>query len=383
MRDLERRNPVIDIALKNLSTRKVRSTLCILAVLAGVFLVGLTLVMNDWMYGTMTAELAKYMGKIYVQQGKSSYPPFDSSLSQETATAILARDDLGLNTAESASLLFIRIERGMMPFLPAKEMVIGVPIGKEAVLLGTTEATEGVNRFTAEEQGKVAILGEKVASSLGVSVGQDVTVNGQAVRVIGRLKKSSLGSVDIAVIMPLEAAQRIFALEGQVSSVLLTPTDVNKTTEIASKLRRDYPALEVTTQEDMLAEAEKVMRMPLMYMSSMGVTGLIVAMIVIMSTMFMAVMERTREIGVLRALGARRRVIVGTVLIEALILALVGVPPAMGLVFLMSKAMETDIPDVIKVLQIIGFAVAAAVLGGAYPAWRAARVEPLEALRYE
>jgi len=133
----------------------------------------------------------------------------------------------------------------------------------------------------------------------------------------------------------------------------------------------------------MLAEAEQVMKMPLMYMSSMGVTGMIVAMIVIMSTMFMAVTERTREFGTLRALGARQRVVVGTVLIEALVLALIGVPPAMGLVYLMSRAMETTPPDVLKLAQITLFTVVAAMVGAAYPAWRAAGVEPLEALRYE
>ena len=374
---------MLDIAIKNICARKARSILCILAVLAGVFLVGTTIAMNKWMYGMMTAELAKYMGKIYVQQGGSSYPPIDSSLNQETAEVILSRDDLGLNPAESAPLAFIRTERGMMPFIPAEVMVIGIPVGKETVLLGTLEAVEGVNRFDVGEPGEEAILGDKVAEKLGASVGQTVTVNGHSVRVIGVLETSSMGSVDVAVLMPLEVAQRIFAREGQISSVLLTPNDVQKTAEIAAILRRDYPSLQVATEDDLLAEAEKVMRMPIVYMSSMGVTGLIVAMIVIMSTMFMAVEERTREFGTLRALGAQRRMIIGTVLFEALALALVGGVPALGLVFLMTRVMETTSPDIAQLSQIVVLAALSAILGGAFPAWRAARVEPLEALRYE
>ncbi len=374
---------MIDIALKNLGTRKVRTFLCALAVLAGVFLVGVTLVMNDWMYGTMTAELAKYMGKIYVQQGESTYPPFDSTLSQDTAAAILERTDLGLNPAESTPLIFVRTERGMMPFMSAERMVIGVPAGREAVLIGTVAADSGVDHFAVGEKGDVAILGEAAAEDFDATVGQDISINGTEARVIGILEKSSMDSVNIAAIMPMEAVQRIFAKPGQVSSVLLTPQDVRKTADVAARLEHDYPALGVVTQEDMLAEAEQVMKMPLMYMSSMGVTGMIVAMIVIMSTMFMAVTERTREFGTLRALGARQRVVVGTVLIEALVLALIGVPPAMGLVYLMSRAMETTPPDVLKLAQITLFTVVAAMVGAAYPAWRAAGVEPLEALRYE
>ena len=92
---------MFDIAMKNLSTRKVRTALCIFAVTAGVFLIGVTLVMNNWMYSMMTEELAKYMGKLYVQQGGSSYPPFDSSLSQMVADAILNRAQELLRTRAS------------------------------------------------------------------------------------------------------------------------------------------------------------------------------------------------------------------------------------------------------------------------------------------
>jgi putative ABC transport system permease protein len=374
---------VIDLAIRNLGARKVRSTLCALAIVAGVFLIGVTLVMNTWMYGQMTSELARYMGKIQVQQGGSSYPPFDSSISQQTADEILARTDLDLNASASAPLLFIRTERGMMPFMPAQAMVIGVPAGKEEALLGSTEAAAGANRFAAGETGNVAILGNEAARSSGTSVGRTITVNGEQVRVIGSLESSSMASVDMATILPLETAQRIFARQGQVSNVLLTPTDVNDAAELAAWLRRDYPALAVMTQDDMLAEAGKVMRMPLMYMSSMGVTGLLVAIAIIMSTMFMAVTERTREFGTLRALGGRRRLIVGTVMAEALALAAIGLGPGIGLTFAMAWAMEASPPSVTMLALIAGIAFAGSALGGLYPAWRAANVDPLEALRYE
>jgi putative ABC transport system permease protein len=183
--------------------------------------------------------------------------------------------------------------------------------------------------------------------------------------------------------MPLEAVQRTFAKEDTVSAVLLTPKDVNQTTEIAATLRQDYPALAVVTQDEMLTEAENVMRMPMLYMGIMSVTGFVVAVAVIMSTMVMAVMERTREFGTLRAIGGRRRLIVGMVFAEALLMALIGSLPSMGLVLLMSRWMNTTLPSVAQLLEIVGFTVGAAVLAASYPAWRAARVEPMEALRYE
>jgi len=374
---------MLDVACKNLWARKTRSVLCILAVMVSVFLNGSTAAMNNWMYEMMTSELARYMGKIYVQQGGSSYPPIDSSISQETAEAILARTDLGLNAAESAPLVFIRTERAMMPFMPADEMVIGVLAGKESALLGNVEAAAGANRFDASEQGNVAILGEAMAESSGASVDQAITINGQTVRVIGILKKSSMDSVNISAVVPLEAAQRIFAKEGTVSAVLLTPDDVNRTTEVAATLRRDYPALEVATQDDMLAEAEEVLQMPMFYMGTMSLTAFIVAVAVIMSTMVMAVMERTREIGTLRAIGASRRLILGTILTEILLLSLIGGVPGTLLSVPMAAVMETTLPTAGQLTQIVFFAVVAGALGGLYPAWRATQVNPLEALRYE
>ena len=373
---------MFDVAFKNLGARKTRSILCILAVVVSVYLNGSTATMNNWMYETMTSELARYMGKIYVQQGGSSYPPFDSTIAQATAEEILARTDLGLNREESTPLLFVRMERAMMPFMPAQAAVIGVPVGKENVLLGHTEAAAGVNRFP-DAASDVTILGEQAAGYYQATVGQDVIINGQKLRVIGVLKPSAMGNLDRSAVVPLPASQHIFGKEGMVSAVLLTAGDVNRVEAIAAALRQDYPVLEVNTQDDLLTEARKVLQFPLFYMRMMSLTGFIVAMAVIMSTMVMAVMERTREIGTLRAIGASRRLILGTILAEILLLSLMGGIPGALLSMPMAALMRTRLPTPVQLTQIVLFAVVAGALGGLYPAWRAARVDPMEALRYE
>jgi len=339
--------------------------------------------MNNRMYDMMTSELAKYMGTIYVQQVGSSYPPFESSLAQETAEDILSRDDLGLNLTESAPLLFVRLERGMMPFMSAKAMVIGVPVGREHVLLGNVEATEGVNRFSDEQTSNAVILGTQAAEYYNAQAGQNITINGETLQVIGVLERSSMESVNLSAILPLITAQHILGKDGVVSAVLLTPNDVTRVEEIAAALRQEYPVLEVTTQDDMLEEAQNVMRMPLLYMSMMSVTAFVVAVAVIMSTMIMAVTERTREIGTLRAIGASRRLILSTLLAEALILSLLGGVPGALLTIPMAAVMQSRLPGPLQLTQIVVFALVAALIGVLYPAWQATRVEPMEALRYE
>jgi len=374
---------MVDIAFKNLLARKTRSILCILAVVVSVYLNGTTATMNNRMYDMMTSELAKYMGTIYVQQAGSSYPPFESSVAQATAEDILSRNDLGLNLAESTPLIFVRTERGMMPFMSARAMVIGVPIGREPVLLGNVDAVEGVSRFPGEQTTNVTILGDQAAKYYNVAVGRDITINGKTLRVIGVLQRSSMESVNISTIMPLITAQRLFGKDGVVSAVLLTASDVIQVSDIAATLRQEYPVLEVTTQDDMLEEAQNVMHMPLLYMSMMSVTAFVVAVAVIMSTMIMAVTERTREIGTLRAIGASKRHILNTLLAEALILSLVGGIPGALLSVPMAAMMQSRLPTPIQLIQIVVFALVAALIGVLYPAWQATRVEPMEALRYE
>ncbi len=374
---------MIKMVLGNLRGHSGRSILCVLAVMVSVYLNGTTATMNNRMYDAMTSELARYMGRIYVQQAGSGYPPFDSSVDETTAESILARAGLGLDLTESSPLIFVRIERGMMPFMPAKAMVIGVPVGREHVLFGNVGPAAGAGFFSNPETDAVAILGAQAAAHFGATVGAPILVNGQSVQVIGVLEGSSMESVDLAAIMPLPAVQRIFGKEGVVSAVLLTPMDINAVDEIAATLQEDYPVLEVVTQDDMLAEAQEVMRMPLFYMSMMSVTAFVVAVAVIMSTMVMAVTERTREIGTLRAIGASKWLILTTILAESFILSLAGGIPGALLAVPMAAVMRSRLPTPLQLAQIVGFALVAALLGSLYPAWRVTRLHPIEALRYE
>lgn len=373
---------MFNLALKNLWARKSRSFLTILAILVSVYLNGSTATMNNWMYESVAGELAKYMGKIYVQQGSSSYPPFDSTISEETAEEIMRLEDSRLNFEESAPLMFIRIERGMMPFMSAEAMVIGTPIGKEHVILGDIGATSGISTFP-ESADNITILGNQAAEYYNAGVDDEIEINGQRLRVIGVLEDATMNSVNISAIVPLSTAQRLFNKEDTVSAILLTAIDVSEVEEIAATLTTRYPLMKISKQDDLLEEANKLLEMPMFYMSMMSVTAFVVAVSVVMSTMIMAVIERTREIGTLRALGASRIQILGVILAEIFILILIGGIPGTILSIPMAAVMETTLPTTPQLIQIMAFALVAGLFGGLYPAWRASHVVPMEAIRYE
>jgi putative ABC transport system permease protein len=127
-------------------------------------------------------------------------------------------------------------------------------------------------------------------------------------------------------------------------------------------------------------------------MAAISFLAIFVGGLGVMNTMLMAVLERTREIGVLRALGWRRRRILGMILQEAVLLGILGgftgILIALGLGFLFSKTpmvgeMLAPVWEMDIFIRAIAIALFLGILGGIYPAIRATRLQPIEALRYE
>jgi len=184
--------------------------------------------------------------------------------------------------------------------------------------------------------------------------------------------------------MKLEAAQRLSGRSGFVSAVLLTAEDINMVPELSVQLKSDYPELDVVTQNDLLKNAEKMMEMPNRFMGMISLTVLVVAVLVVMNVMMIAVTERTKEIGILRAIGAKKRTVLGIIVLEASILSLIG--GVLGALVVIPAAYVMDWTRVLSVQEtakVSLLVVAVAVLAGIYPAYRATRINPIEALRNE
>jgi putative ABC transport system permease protein len=127
-------------------------------------------------------------------------------------------------------------------------------------------------------------------------------------------------------------------------------------------------------------------------MAAISFLAVAVGGIGVLNTMLMSVLERTREIGVLRALGWRRRRVLGMIINESLLLGLlgglVGILVAYGLTFLLNQipmigSILTPKWELVIFLRAVAVALLLGLLGGLYPAYRATRLQPVEALRYE
>jgi putative ABC transport system permease protein len=229
------------------------------------------------------------------------------------------------------------------------------------------------------------------------AVGQLIRLNGASYKVVGvaASQGETMGtSVDSSVILPFTVGEKSFGITRNVVSrttiKCVDPTQsVAVTTEITDILTRKHKKVDFTVQDvaAMTALLTSSMTTLTTLLAAIGGLSLLVGGIGIMNIMLVSVTERTREIGIRKALGARERDILVQFLIESAMLSVSGgligiVISVLGSDFVVSRFTTTAI-TASSILLAVGFSIAVGVFFGVYPARTAARLKPVEALRYE
>jgi putative ABC transport system permease protein len=247
-------------------------------------------------------------------------------------------------------------------------------------------------RTFGPDEKNVALLGRVLALNLGKKVGDPLDVAGEPFQVVGIYESDSLFETG-ALIVPLATLQHMMGRDGQVTGFVIQAKSSSSEDVAALKKRIEsmISGVAATPAHDQI-ERDVQLRLARVMAGATTVLALVLGSVGMLNTMIMTVFERTQEIGVLRALGWKRRRILSLILGEAVCLGLLG--GVMGMIFaligmrclmLAPTARGFIDPSVPPPVLALGLAlgIAMSVLGGIYPAVRAAALDPSEALRHE
>lgn len=418
------------MAFETLRTNKMRSALTVLGVVIGVTsIVGMTSLIRgfDSSLRDSIAELGPRT--IFVQRfGAVSFSSGTSFLELIRRPALTVDDGEAIRRL-APSVAIVDTWLGAGPPQPTMErMFYRGERTRPAAVMGTSELFVDVNFasmmagrvFTEQEVSRrrqVAVLGygpyEALFEQRGIDpIGKRIRIGALEYTVIGVVNKRpaaggfSLGENDFAII-PYTAFRRQFGNErvrrgpfgGVPAMIAVVPRDdvsrddamreVESIMRIRHGLTLDKPNdFDLVTQDAVLKVWEQISQAVLLSLVVISSIALMVGGIGVMAIMTISVTERTREIGVRKAIGARRREILTQFLIEAVVLTSVGgilgvvLGSGIGLVVNLVSGFPVSLPWWSFALG-LGFSASVGVFFGMLPAWRASRMDPIEALRYE
>ncbi len=386
-------------ALRSLSSNKVRTALTMLGIIIGIFSVITLVTIGEGAKSYVTDQIqslgAGYDSFVLVAGKEPNTPPTPKFTYADIAymrTKIPEiRDIVALNPG-SGDITYNKIT--IKP-----SIIAGVTANYLELMGGKMHSGRFFTQAEVDSRKKVMVVGPKIAEEFfgqSIAIGEKIKLRGDNYIIIGISEsRGSIGPIDMdkRVVIPVTTAQNMMGTD-KIMRFNIFPKDVNKIEEVKEKVRGvmenriKSDDFRFMTQKGILNIVNNVLTALTGFVSGIAAISLLVGGIGIMNIMLVAVNERTREIGIRKAVGAKNRDIILQFLIESMMISLIG--GIFGIFFGLTGAFL--IMFIIKGTLVIAWwavilaTAVSAVVGiffGVYPAMRAAALDPVIALRYE
>lgn len=389
---------LIKTALKDFGRSKVRTTLTSLGILIGVFSVVMLISIGLGLKNYITKQFEDLgTNLILVLPGSGFSQGFGAGLAG--GAEFDERDVSSLNKINELEYV-VPVFMKATDVVASKEEEFGYVMGTSDDFFGlyNLEAEAGSFFTKGDMQGrsKKVVLGRNLAEKLFEgyenAVGQDIKIQNQRYEVVGVSENVGDDQLDNAVLMPFRSTFGNLNPSKTFFAIYVGVADEDKVTDakalVEKELLKRYEEddFEVSEQAELLATINQIIGVINIVLIAIGSISLIVGGIGIMNIMYANVTERTKEVGIRRAIGATKRDVLLQFLTESVMLSLMGGIIGLVLATLVVLLVQPFFPlgiNIVAVVMALGVSSAIGVFFGVFPARRAANLTPIEAIRYE